>query len=218
MITKPHHSLIKRAEKAGIAILGWDQSPPAEAYTILWADRNKRFDTVDAKQGLEDMILWKMLTLEHTNLKVSIDKVGLWTIKQGRKTLAEEFATLKEAWDAVCDGDTGETDSAPQTNGADDDTSKSIVKRRYRDTYRSNDTSHTNGDEIATQMREYLNVEGKDGVIRIDTAKLKRFAKANGCWQDSYANLNPGQQRMNVGNRLRRRIRKEEGFKVLYPK
>jgi hypothetical protein len=43
-----------------------------------------------------------------------------------------------------------------------------------------------------------------------------RYAKdgyqANGVWRASYAGLNPGMQRMNVGNRLRAAVKKGHGI------
>ena len=47
-----------------------------------------------------------------------------------------------------------------------------------------------------------------------DAAKLKAFARANGVWDDKYASLNPGLQRMNVVNRLRGKVKKDSNFKV----
>ncbi len=49
---------------------------------------------------------------------------------------------------------------------------------------------------------------------KFDGAALKKFAKANGVWQDRYAQLSNGLQRMNVVNRLRGKIRKDPKYKV----
>lgn len=54
-------------------------------------------------------------------------------------------------------------------------------------------------DELSREISEY--VRGLDG--QIDLAKLRRFAEANDCWRAEYEQLNPGMQRMSVGNRLR---------------
>ena len=63
-------------------------------------------------------------------------------------------------------------------------------------------------------MREHLEIDftnEKGKVVRrIDTGKLRALAEANEVWDDKYARLNPGQQRMNVGNRLRAKIKKGE--------
>jgi hypothetical protein len=63
-------------------------------------------------------------------------------------------------------------------------------------------------DELAQRLRRRVN--GADG--RIDPAKLRALAEANGAWRDGYAALNPGMQFMNVSNRLRALVR--HGSKV----
>jgi len=78
---------------------------------------------------------------------------------------------------------------------------RSIVKRKYRKLYMPKNRSC--GDEMAHLIAEHVK---EDDVLNLD--KLIRFAKANDCWIDSYRKLNPGQIRMNVGNRLRAKIRK----------
>lgn len=96
------------------------------------------------------------------------------------------------------DGDEGEGDE-PQFKG-------SIVKPKYRKQYApKNDTC---GDDIALTLADYLAGEDDGGDKCLDLPKLVRFAKANDCWVDKYAKLNPGQVRMNVGNRLRAKVRK----------
>lgn len=54
-----------------------------------------------------------------------------------------------------------------------------------------------------------------DGGV-FNAVKLKRFAVANGVWNDKYATLNNGLQRMNIVNRLRGRIKKDGKFKVVW--
>lgn len=53
-----------------------------------------------------------------------------------------------------------------------------------------------------------------DGVFNAD--KLKKFAKANGVWDDKYASLNNGLQRMNVVNRLRNKTKKDAKFTIVW--
>src|SRR5262249_15773454 len=88
-----------------------------------------------------------------------------------------------------------------QGEGGWEPTSRSIVKARYRREYAKTDR-HCN-DDIAVTLREYL---FDDEVLNF--RRLVEFAKENDCWKDEYARLNPGQIRMNVGNRLRNRIKK----------
>ena len=83
--------------------------------------------------------------------------------------------------------------------------SRSIVPKKYKARYRP--FHQTCGDDISTRLAEHVKVRTEDG-IRVDLEKLRRFADANGCWQDKYERLNPGQQRMNVGNRLRAKVAK----------
>lgn len=90
--------------------------------------------------------------------------------------------------------------------GEDGGEERSIVKRKYRQQYKP--FKHTNGDDLAMQLKKYLTIEAEDGSDMIDIVLLKRFAQANECWDAKYGSLNPGQQRMNVGNRLRSKVRK----------
>lgn len=90
----------------------------------------------------------------------------------------------------------------PDGEGGFEPTERSIVKRHYRRLYAPNDRSC--GDTMARDLRDHLFPDGET----LDFARLVRFAKANDCWVDSYARLNPGQVRMNVGNRLRAKVKK----------
>lgn len=65
-------------------------------------------------------------------------------------------------------------------------------------------------DDLAKQITAHVSVDGK-----IDPARLKAFAKANGCWVDRYETLGVGMQKMNSTNRLRKLVR--EGHKVVWP-
>lgn len=90
--------------------------------------------------------------------------------------------------------------------------SGSIVKPKYRKIYQPKQDSC--GDTLADDMRDYLTVE-EEGIKSIDLRKLRRLADANGVWNPRYANLNAGQQRMNVGNRLRALVR--NGREITWP-
>ncbi len=122
-------------------------------------------------------------------------------------------ASEAASWRDLCD----EQDIEVESEG------NSIVKAKYRQLYRPHKNS--NGDELSQQLREYLVTEGEDGGEAIDAAKLVRFAKANECWVESYASLktasgalNVGQIRMNCGNRLRAKLRKDSEYTVKWPK
>lgn len=96
--------------------------------------------------------------------------------------------------------------------GAFEPTSRSIVRAKYRREYAK--THRSCWDDVAKEMRAYL-FDDEDGEL-LNHAKMRRFAMANGCWQDSYSRLNPGQQRMNIGNRLRAKMRKDAEFVVAW--
>lgn len=127
--------------------------------------------------------------------------------KQAGVDEEEGGASEAASWRDLCD----EQDIEVESEG------RSIVKAKYRAIYRPN--RNTNGDDLAQQLRVYLEYEGEDGNMHIDADKLARFAKANDCWVESYASLaNVGQQRMNVGNRLRAKVRKDPEYAIKWPK
>lgn len=81
--------------------------------------------------------------------------------------------------------------------------SRSIIKSKYKDRYKKNGFSC--GDDIANELGEYCKVIRNSRLV-VDVAKLKAVAVKNEVWRDSYSNLNVGQQRMTIGNRLRVRF------------
>ena len=85
-------------------------------------------------------------------------------------------------------------------------TSKMSVPADFRNRYRERGGSC--GDDVATLLAQHT--RGDDG--KPDPAKLRALAERNGVWQDRYAALNPGQQRMNDGNRLRAMARRGEAI------
>lgn len=80
-----------------------------------------------------------------------------------------------------------------------------IIKKKYRDIYKKNG-DYSCGDDIACEMRAFI-AEVKDGHMRVNLDKLKEVAVTNGVWKDSYANLNPGQRRMTIGNCIRNKFK-----------
>lgn len=91
---------------------------------------------------------------------------------------------------------------------------KSVVKSKYRRRYRP--FRDRCGDDLSEKISAA--VADKTGK-RTDPSKLKRLAKRNGVWKDSYANLNIGMQRMTVGVRLRAKVKRGETVQwLLHPK
>jgi len=73
--------------------------------------------------------------------------------------------------------------------------SRSVAAAEYRARYADGSC----GDDLAVRLKQ--RVAAADGSV--DVAKLRQLAEANGVWVSSYADLNPGLQRMTIGNRLR---------------
>lgn len=211
MVSKVHPSTLKSAQALGFDIKGEAED---EFYTLTWAEGKRTIAAYDVKDGIAELKLIKMLTAEYPSIRIIQDKNdSTWSLKQGRKVLAEGYATVTEAWDAHNANTEGESQDPEEGDaaGANGEEGKSIVKKKYRDAYRPN--AHTNGDDFAKRLKEYLTTE--DGV---DVQKLMRFAVANKVWDEKYARLNNGQQRMTIGNRLRARMKKEEGFEPKWVK
>jgi hypothetical protein len=123
--------------------------------------------------------------------------------KPAKKTFAEE----------VCDNAVKAAKPAKKPvepepeEGEEEKKTSSIIKAKYKDKYKPTDM--TCGDDLATQIREHIVEYSTDGKTEVvNKTKLKKFAQANGCWDPRYENLNVGQQRMNIGNRLRAKVRK----------
>lgn len=83
----------------------------------------------------------------------------------------------------------------------------SVVPADFRVRYKEH--SGSCGDELSVRLRKAT--AAADGSIDIE--KLKRLAKANGCWDERYENLNAGLARMNCGNRLRALVRAGKAIK-----
>lgn len=77
----------------------------------------------------------------------------------------------------------------------------SVVKKKYREQYKAKGTFSC-GDIVADELREYV-TKLVNMRPMTDLVKLREVADANGVWDDRYGRLNPGMQRMNIGNRLR---------------
>lgn len=123
-----------------------------------------------------------------------------------RKALRDSVKASEETPDDVEDGDPADLDVV------DEDAGKSVIKRSYKDKYKQH--KGTNGDELARLLAEHLKVRDEDGKLRIDPAKLKRFAQLNSVWDVRYDMLNVGLARQTVGNRLRAKVR--QGYEIIW--
>lgn len=78
----------------------------------------------------------------------------------------------------------------------------SIIKSKYKERYKKHGMSC--GDLIASELTLYVMVLDQ-GKARLDLKKLREVAEINMVWKDRYIHLNPGQQRMTIGNCLRQK-------------
>lgn len=230
MVARPHHATLAKAEKLGFEIHGEAHD---ETYTLVCAEHSFTLTGRLLPELVEDAKLARMLSIEYGF--AVIQTVDGWTLKKGRKTVGQG-ATLDEAWakaqDALApkvkakeqpkkarraredeeseEGDEEEAEDEESEEGA----GKSIVKRKYREAYKP--FKATCGDDFQEKMRAHLTVKDEhDKKDRIDLDKLRALAECNEVWDDKYSRLNPGQQRMNIGNRLRARVKK--GLEVVWP-
>lgn len=191
-----HHATQKKAAALGIEIVEIDGEFKAiyEGYFIL-ADTAK-----DAVAQMAQAIADE--TVEELDL-VEDGEDGEDGAEGGLDE--EEF---QESADEIMRGEDEDEDEGAEGG-------RSIVKKVYRVRYKP--TDNTNGDAIAQELREYLETEKDDGTPGIDRERLAAFAKANGFWDEKYTRLNNGQVRMNVGNKLRAKLRKNPDWQPVWP-
>lgn len=89
-----------------------------------------------------------------------------------------------------------------------DNPQKSIVPVKFKTKYAAHGGS--NGDRISLALKAATETRDANGRVSVDHAALAKIAEANGIDFSAYKKLNPGQQRMNVGNRLRGMLRNEK--------
>jgi hypothetical protein len=164
------------------------------------------------------------MTIHHAILKAA-GKLGIGLTETGNGTICRaeyegyylEAATAKlalaEMKEAI-ENETLEELDAIEADETEADEPASVVPTKYRERYGK---AGNCGDDIAAELRQYLETENDQGKPVIDRAKLEKFAKKNDLWNAAYAALNNGQVRMNVGNRLRARIRKDPEFQPVWP-
>lgn len=94
----------------------------------------------------------------------------------------------------------------------DEPVSRSIVKKSYKLAYKP--LKNTCGDEFARLMEQAVKVPVEEGSkhLVVDVERLVKLAKVNKVWRPEYSNLNVGQQRMNIGNRLRAMAKRDEAI------
>lgn len=236
MLSRVHHATAAKAASLGFV---FDELKEGDTqYTLRWFEQNQAIVGVEAPAMVEEMRLLKMLRIEYPGLSIKQFGLSGWgiTFKRGRKAIAGDGTTLQAAWDMINDqlkpgeatndpapkqtkpvqgvrSTTGmtETGQFKPTGASTPAASGSVVKKAYRDVYKAHGGS--NGDDLATKMKEHVS-DVIDGVATLNTEKLRTFAEANQVWDAKYASLNPGQQRMNVGNRLRAMVRK--GYEIVW--
>lgn len=117
---------------------------------------------------------------------------------------SQEFETAKEASDAI-GTDALKFGRAPKPNPG----KNGVLGVSYHKLYMSQGGG--NGDLLDVALRTAAR-NGKEGV---DVEAVKAIAEANGVWNERWADLNPGMQRMNLANRLRGLLRKNENATIV---
>lgn len=82
-----------------------------------------------------------------------------------------------------------------------DNPARSLVPVRYKQAYAEH--NDTNGSALSLALKKATTTTNSDGREVLDIPALKAIAKAHGIDFSKYEDLNNGQKRMNVGNRLR---------------
>jgi len=101
-----------------------------------------------------------------------------------------------EAVEEAAEADEAEA-TEEATNG------KTIVPKRYRDEYKARGDARSNGDWFAKTFKQFCNGSSKKAPV--DLGKVYAIARANGVDKE-WPGLNNGQQRMNAGNMVRRKV------------
>lgn len=145
----------------------------------------------DADAGEWQVVFAEGLELEHSG--DDLDTV-----------LAEALDMAQEALDAA--GEETDLDDDSEEGAV-----KTIVPHKYRNEYKARGDARCCGDWLALVLRDLLNGGSKKNPV--DLEKTYALARANGCDKE-WPTLNPGQQRMNAGNAIRRFV-KANGFLVV---
>jgi hypothetical protein len=202
MAFKVHHAVAKKAAKLGITF-------ETDGFSVIAMHNGKEIATGDDAT--------KALAAAEKALAALNPKPA--KVAKPRRARDEEDEGYEDEDEAIYDeedeGDDGLADGPEEAEAddeeGDEENGKSVVKKTYKRKYRP--TKNKNGDEISFLITEHVAERGEDGEIlkpvRTDEEHLKRFAIANGVWNPDYAHLNVGMRRMNIGNRLRAKVKKD---------
>jgi hypothetical protein len=83
-------------------------------------------------------------------------------------------------------------------------------KQKYAALKAEGGDGKSNNDGFAQAFADLLTIRGVNGKATCDVGMLREVADANDAWDAKYEKLNPGMQRMNVGNKLRARVKRGE--------
>lgn len=144
---------------------------------------------------------------------------GEWAIVFAEGIDGDEFAPEGDDLESILaealDFAQAALDAAGEETGLDDDGEEEVVKtivpHKYRNEYKARGDARSCGDWLALTLRDLLNGGSKKAPV--DLVKTYALARANGCDKE-WSHLNPGQQRMNAGNAIRRAV-KAAGFLVV---
>lgn len=189
-MTKIHHNTAKKAKAHGI--------------TLEIDDHGEVVATIGSRRLASH--LSGSICLEQAIAKLipgskSPGTAGAAPKKPARKVAVENMSDDDFDEDSEPVGD--ETDDVEEDENPE---GASIVKRVYKTRYKPH--RNTCGDSLSDQIYQHVAREDESGEMRVDATLLRQFARANDCWVPAYASLNIGQQRMNIGNRLRAKVRK----------
>lgn len=193
MSSRIHHATAKKARKFGVELVAvWNEFEARKNGQTLacHASASVALEKAIAKLGAKDAAAIKRIATRGMGKRKAKERDTIRT--RGAKDYNED-ELLGE----------GELDE-PEGEG------RSIIKVKYKQAYKARVLKISCSDDLAVQLAKHLKIKDEDGKLRIDGAKLKSFARANGCWDPKYADLNVGMQRMNVINRLRAKIRRDK--------
>lgn len=176
---KIHHAVVKKAAKHNITIV-----PPGEGETLWKASHADLTDKAEA-------------TTPSEVLEAALQALGYKKPKREKKPAAPRVAGKPKTKKAK-----GKKQKAAKAGII---ANKSVVKKVYKEQYKTKGSGQGNGDRLDIAMKDALEA---------DDNALGKIAKENGI-QFNWGILNKGLQRMNLSNVLRGRIDRGEPVKVL---
>ncbi len=161
-------------------------------HAVLKSAKTHGFKLVETEDGLIEVYCGKKLITANANASIAL---------KGAIVMQAEAAGKPKAGKSK-DGD---GDAPPKRRLA-----KTIEP--YREQYKENDDSC--GDELSQLLKEAVTGKNDKGKPCIDLTELKKIAVQNGIEVDRFTHLNPGHQRMCVGNVLRGMLTKGKNVKI----